>query len=159
MPWAVQHLFGGIDPDPDPHLWASMLYLIVGVVFRGTLPLVLRGLVAMHGAVASALVGRWESDDLAAEVAGLDASRGAAVQAERIDILPEQRPALDAVFDKKRMATAARNGFEADRARAGEQIENPGAVDAFRIGMAQNIEQALTRPVRSRPDVVGFWYG
>jgi signal transduction histidine kinase len=82
VPWAVQHLFGGIDPDPDPHLWASMLYLIVGVVFLGTLPLVLRGLAAMHGAVASALVGRWESDDLAAEVAGLDASRGAAVQAE-----------------------------------------------------------------------------
>lgn len=82
VPWAVQHIFGGIDPDPDPHLWASMLYLIVGVVFLGTLPLMLRALVSLHGAVAAVLVGRWESDDLAAQVAGLDASRGAAVQAE-----------------------------------------------------------------------------
>jgi hypothetical protein len=49
VPWAVQHIFGGIDPSPDPHRWASMLYLVVGLVFLATLPLVLRGLVRLHG--------------------------------------------------------------------------------------------------------------
>ncbi|MGO4681776.1 sensor histidine kinase [Microbacterium sp. 2MCAF23] len=82
VPWAVQHIFGGFDPSPDPHLWASMLYLVVGLVFLGTLPLVLSGLARLHGTVAAALTGRWESDDLVAQVQGLDASRGAAVQAE-----------------------------------------------------------------------------
>lgn len=82
VPWAVQHIFGGIDPNPDPHRWASMLYLVVGLVFLATLPLVLRGLVRLHGSVAAALVGRWESDDLAAQVVGLDASLGAAARAE-----------------------------------------------------------------------------
>jgi len=82
VPWAVQHIFGGVDSSPDPHLWASMLYLVVGLIFLGTLPLVLSGLVRLHGTVAAALTGRWESDDLMAQVQGLDASRGAAVQAE-----------------------------------------------------------------------------
>ena len=82
VPWAVQHIFGGIDPSPDPHRWASMLYLGVGIVFLITLPLVLRGLVRLHGMVAAALTGRWESDDLVAQVEGLDASLDAAVQAE-----------------------------------------------------------------------------
>jgi len=52
------------------------------------------------------------------------------------------------------MAAAAGDGFEADGAGAGKEIQYTGAVDAFRIGMAQNIEQALTRPVGCRPDVV-----
>jgi signal transduction histidine kinase len=82
VPWAVQHIFGGIDPSPDPHRWASMLYLGVGIVFLVTLPLVLRGLVRLYGTVAAALTGRWESDDLVAQVVGLDASLDAAVQAE-----------------------------------------------------------------------------
>lgn len=82
VPWVVTHVFGGIDPSPDPHLWASWIYLTVGLVFLVTLPLVLSGLVRFHGSVAAALTGRWESDDLAAQVVGLDASRGAAVQAE-----------------------------------------------------------------------------
>jgi len=59
-----------------------MLYLGVGTVFLLTLPLVLRGLVRLHGTVAAALTGRWESDDLVAQIEGLDASLGAAVQAE-----------------------------------------------------------------------------
>lgn len=82
VPWAVQHIFGGVDPSPDPHQWASMLYLGVGIVFLATLPLVLSGLVRLHGTVAAALTGRWESDDLVAQVEGLDASLDAAVQAE-----------------------------------------------------------------------------
>lgn len=80
--WAVKNIFGGIDPSPDTHLWASMLYLGVGIVFLVTLPLVLRGLSRLHHVVAAALVGRWESDDLGVQVAVLDASRGAALQAE-----------------------------------------------------------------------------
>ncbi|MDR6866077.1 signal transduction histidine kinase [Microbacterium resistens] len=80
--WAVEHVFGGIDPDPDPYLWASMLYLAVGIVFLLTLPLVLRGLLFLHHAAAAGMLGRWEADDLGAQVAELDASRGAAIRAE-----------------------------------------------------------------------------
>ncbi|MGX1932110.1 sensor histidine kinase [Microbacterium resistens] len=93
--WAVEHLFGGIDPDPDPHLWASMMYLVVGLVFLVTLPLVLRGLVRLHHAATAGMLGRWDADDHEAEVAELDASRGAAIQAEDLALRRLERDIHD----------------------------------------------------------------
>ncbi len=49
---------------------------------------------------------------------------------------PRGAPALDTVFDEQRMATAARDGLQADGARTGNKVQDPGAIDAFRIGMA-----------------------
>jgi signal transduction histidine kinase len=70
------------------HLGASatvieaVIYLILGVVSGVTLPWVLRGLARTHHGVASAMLGRWPSDDLAAEVRQESAARVAALQAE-----------------------------------------------------------------------------
>ena len=80
--WAVEHIFFGIDPSPDTGAWASALYLVVGLAFLLTLPLVLRGLLFLHHAAAAAMLGRWPADDFGAQVAALDASRGAAIRAE-----------------------------------------------------------------------------
>ncbi|WP_424935649.1 MULTISPECIES: sensor histidine kinase [Bacteria] len=80
--WAVEHIFFGIDQSPNTEVWASALYLVVGLVFLLTLPLVLRGLLFLHHAAAAAMLGRWAADDFGAQVAAMDASRGAAIRAE-----------------------------------------------------------------------------
>ncbi len=74
MPW----LFGSWS------WWAIevVLYLIAGIIFTFTLPWVMGGLARMHHAIANGMLGRWPSDDLAAEVRAEAAARGAAVQAE-----------------------------------------------------------------------------
>jgi signal transduction histidine kinase len=74
MPW----LFGGWSS------WAVevVLYLLAGIVFAITLPWAVGGMARAHHAIARAMLGRWPSDDLAAEVAAEAAARGAAVQAE-----------------------------------------------------------------------------
>ena len=59
-----------------------MLYLIAGIVFAITLPWAMGGFARLHHAVARGMLGRWPSDDLAAEVRAEAAARGAAVQAE-----------------------------------------------------------------------------
>ncbi|GAA1965574.1 sensor histidine kinase [Microbacterium deminutum] len=74
MPW----LLGG---------WTSwtvevVLYLIAGVLFAITLPWAVGGFARLHHAIARGMLGRWPSDDLAAEVRAEAAARGAAVQAE-----------------------------------------------------------------------------
>ena len=60
----------------------AVIYLILGVVSGVTLPWVLRGLSRVHHGVASVMLGRWSSDDLAAEVRQESAARVAALQAE-----------------------------------------------------------------------------
>ena len=60
----------------------SILNLVVGLIFLVTLPFITRGLTLLHHTIARGLLSRWRSDDLRREVAALDASRGAAVQAE-----------------------------------------------------------------------------
>jgi signal transduction histidine kinase len=60
----------------------AVTYLILGVVSGVTLPWVLRGLSHVHHGVASAMLGRWPSDDLAVEVRQESAARVAALQAE-----------------------------------------------------------------------------
>jgi signal transduction histidine kinase len=74
MPW----LFGGWSS------WAVevVLYLVAGIVFAITLPWAMGGLARVHHAIAQGMLGRWPSDDLAAEVKAEKDARSAAVQAE-----------------------------------------------------------------------------
>jgi signal transduction histidine kinase len=74
MPWLFDSWSG----------WAVevVLYLVAGIVFTITLPWVLGGLARVHHGVARGLLGRWASDDYAAEARAESAARAAAVQAE-----------------------------------------------------------------------------
>ncbi|HKP06077.1 MAG TPA: sensor domain-containing protein [Microbacterium sp.] len=87
LPW----LFGG---------WSSWavevtLYLVAGIVFTFTMPWVLGGLARGHHAVAKGMLGRWESDELAAEVRAEAAARGAAVHAEDLALRRLERDIHD----------------------------------------------------------------
>jgi len=87
LPW----LFGG---------WSSWavevtLYLIAGIVFTVTMPWVLGGLARGHHAVAKGMLGRWNSDELAAEVRAEAAARGAAVHAEDLALRRLERDIHD----------------------------------------------------------------
>ena len=75
---AVPWLFGGWSNDAVE----IVLYLIAGIVFTITLPWAMGGFARLHHAIARGMLGRWPSDDLAAEVRAEAAARGAAVQAE-----------------------------------------------------------------------------
>jgi len=75
---AVPWLFGGWSG------WAVevLLYLVAGALFAVTLPWVMSGLARVHHALARGLLGRWPSDDMAAEARAEALARTAAVQAE-----------------------------------------------------------------------------
>ncbi|MET0304038.1 MAG: sensor domain-containing protein [Microbacteriaceae bacterium] len=60
----------------------SIFYLLLGVVFALTLPLVTRGLTLLHWAIANGMLGGFRSEQLEVQVAGLAASRSAAAAAE-----------------------------------------------------------------------------
>src|SRR3546814_2656398 len=66
---------------------------------------------------------------------------GAPVQAETVDILPEQPPALHAVLHEQGMPTATRQRLQPDRTGAGEQVDHAGLLDRLGIDMADNVEQ------------------
>ncbi|WP_349427387.1 sensor domain-containing protein [Microbacterium sp. LWS13-1.2] len=87
LPW----LFGG---------WSSWavevtLYLLAGILFTATMPWVLGGLARGHHAVARGMLGRWNSDDLAAEVRAESAARSAAVHAEDVALRRLERDIHD----------------------------------------------------------------
>ena len=88
---AVPWLFGGWSG------WAVevTLYLIAGIVFTFTMPWVLGGLALGHHAVAKGMLGRWNSDELAAEVRAEAAARGAAVHAEDLALRRLERDIHD----------------------------------------------------------------
>ncbi|GAA2991451.1 signal transduction histidine kinase [Microbacterium terrae] len=75
---AVPRLFGGWQSEQVE----IVLYLVAGVLFTVTLPWVLGGLARAHHAIAEGMLGRWNSDDLAAEVRAEATARDAAVHAE-----------------------------------------------------------------------------
>jgi len=77
--WLVE-AFGGTVVDPVAA--DNVLQFILGVVALVTLPFITRGLTLLHWNVARGLLGAFRSDALAAEVATLTESRGAAVSAE-----------------------------------------------------------------------------
>ncbi len=66
----------------DPRLGDSILYLILGVVFAATLPLVTRGLTWVHYGIARGMLSAFLSEELRQQVTGLASSRSAAVAAE-----------------------------------------------------------------------------
>ena len=87
MPW----LFGGWSS------WAVevVLYLVAGILFTFTMPWVLGGLARAHHAIAQGMLGRWDSDRLAAEVRAEAAARGAAVHAEDVALRRLERDIHD----------------------------------------------------------------
>jgi signal transduction histidine kinase len=87
LPW----LFGSWDS------WAVevVLYLLAGIVFTFTMPWVLGALARGHHAIAAGMLGRWRSDDLAAEVRAEAAARGAAVHAEDVALRRLERDIHD----------------------------------------------------------------
>ncbi len=72
----------GLPEFPNEYIGDTLVYLIGGVLFLATLPLVSRGLTMLHWLVARGVLGAWKSDELAKQVAGLESSRGAAISAE-----------------------------------------------------------------------------
>ena len=75
---AIPWLFGGWSAEAVQ----NVLTLLVGILFTATMPWVFGGIARMHHGIASALVGRWESDDLATELRAEAAARDAALHAE-----------------------------------------------------------------------------
>ncbi len=73
-------------------------------------------------------------------------------QAQRRDVLPQQRARLGAVIDEQRKGGAARERLEPERAGAGKEIEHACAADGIAIGVNENVEQCLAQPVGGRPD-------
>jgi signal transduction histidine kinase len=71
------------------------LYLIAGALFAFTLPWVLAGLARVHHGIARGMLGRWRSDDLAAEVRAEATARGAAVHAEDVALRRLERDIHD----------------------------------------------------------------
>ncbi|WP_139416959.1 sensor histidine kinase [Agromyces laixinhei] len=78
----VDWLVPGNTLSVDPRVGEAVFELIVGLIFLATLPFVFRGLTLLHDVIARGVLGAWRSEALEREVAQLDASRGAAVQAE-----------------------------------------------------------------------------
>jgi signal transduction histidine kinase len=74
LPW----LFGAVSSRAIE----VVLTVLAGLVVAFTLPWVLGGLARAHHAIARGMLGRWTSDDLAAELRAESAARGAAVHAE-----------------------------------------------------------------------------
>lgn len=87
LPW----LFGGWSDG----VIEVVLYFLAGIVFTFTMPWVLGGLALGHHAVATGMLGRWKSDDLAAEVRAEAAARGAAVHAEDVALRRLERDIHD----------------------------------------------------------------
>jgi signal transduction histidine kinase len=82
-----EHVVGGwisrgLGVTANGTIVEAVIYLILGVITGVTLPWVARGLSSVHHAVASAMLGRWPSDELAQEVRQESAARVAALQAE-----------------------------------------------------------------------------
>lgn len=88
---ALPLLFGGWSGDAVE----VALYLVAGLLFAFTLPWVTGGLARVHHAIAQGMLGRWRSDDLAAEVRAEAAARGAAVHAEDVALRRLERDIHD----------------------------------------------------------------
>lgn len=94
-------IWDGFVPEPDVDPWAEWLrshvpflhgftasvaetvaYLVAGVVFGVTLPWVIGGLGRLRHGIATAMLGRWPSDELAARAEAEAQARQSAVHAE-----------------------------------------------------------------------------
>ena len=78
---------------------------------------------------------------------------GDAAEAQRLDIVAQQRSRFGAVIDEQRERRPPRDRLDSERAGAGEQVEHAGIPDRIVIGVNQNIEQRLAQAVRGRTDL------
>ncbi len=78
----VDWMFPGNTLSVDPRVGEAAFEFVIGLILLATLPFVFRGLTLLHDVIARGVLGSWRSEALEREVAQLDASRGAAVQAE-----------------------------------------------------------------------------
>ena len=79
-----------------------------------------------------------------------------AAEAERGDVLAQQRARLGALVDEQDESGAARGRFDAKRAGAGEKIEHTRAGDRIAVGVEQNVEERFAQAVGGRPDRLGL---
>src|SRR5947208_1360432 len=82
-----------------------------------------------------------------------------AAQAQRLDIVAQQRTGLGAIVDEQCECRPARYGFDAERAGTGEQVEHARAFDRIVVGMDQDVEYGLAQTVRRRADRLRGWRG
>ncbi len=78
-------MFGSVEVPFDTDLiWVAeaAIYLAIGIVATVTLPWVVRGCVALHVWPMRWMLGRWDSDDLRADLQAEATARDAAVRAE-----------------------------------------------------------------------------
>ncbi|WP_286309616.1 sensor histidine kinase [Agromyces mangrovi Wang et al. 2018] len=83
--WTIEYVWEFVFAVPltaDPRQAEAVFFLVLGLIFLVTLPLITRGLTLIHQGVALGMLGPWRSQALEREVQQLSASRGAAVQAE-----------------------------------------------------------------------------
>ena len=123
----------GQQQNFDPVTGDHVFLLICGVILLATLPLVTRGLMLLHAAIAQGLLGAWRSEALEREVADLSASRGAAVSAEDQSLRRLERDIHDG--PQQRLVR-----LQMDLASAGRKLEvDP---DAARTLLAEAQAQA-----------------
>ncbi|QTX04562.1 sensor histidine kinase [Agromyces archimandritae] len=100
--------------------------VLAGVFFVLTMPVVFRGLVRLHDLVARGMLGSWRSEALAVEVRRLDASRGAAVEAEDLALRRLERDIHDGPQQRlvrlQMDLAAAERRLDADDAQAARDL-------------------------------------
>src|SRR5690606_11400091 len=84
-----------------------------------------------------------------------------AVEAQMIEIFADGGAAFGVIVHKHCERCAARRGFEAERARTGEEVEHARAFkrEAAEIGMSQNVEQCLALALAGGAHAVAFRRG
>ncbi|WP_240606050.1 sensor histidine kinase [Planctomonas deserti] len=88
--WLYRVVLGWFSPDAvpaveralEPGVLENLFFLLVGLFFLASLPLVTRGFTLLHDVIGRSMLGAWRSEFLQREVADLSASRGAALVAE-----------------------------------------------------------------------------
>lgn len=91
-------MFGSIEMPFDTGLiWVAeaAIYLAIGIVATVTLPWVVRGCVALHVWPMRWMLGRWDSDELRADLRAEAAARDAAVRAEDLALRRLERDLHD----------------------------------------------------------------
>jgi hypothetical protein len=79
-----------------------------------------------------------------------------AAKPERRNIFAKERAGFGAIIDEQGEGCAARQRFDAKGARPGEEVDDASAGDRVAIGVRQNIEQRLAKPVGCGTDRGGF---
>lgn len=120
----------------------SVFNLVVGAIFLATLPFLTRGLTRLHHTIARGLLSRWRSDDLRREVAALNASRGAAVQAEDQSVRRLERDIHDG--PQQRLVR-----LQMDLAAAERRLDSDPDAARTLIGEARQQAQASLEELRA----------